>query len=97
MARKTSRRALVQAAGLAASGLMATRASADVVPEPHARPAQSRMGAHLRALMNGPEPLICRGAYDVLTARLLEAYGFKGAFVGTRVVNQALVGQPDRP
>jgi 2-methylisocitrate lyase-like PEP mutase family enzyme len=46
--------------------------------------------------MNGPDPLICPGAYDVLTARLIEAHGFKGAFVGTSVVNQALAGFPDQ-
>jgi hypothetical protein len=97
MAGKTSRRAFVQAAGLAASGLMASaRASAGVVPEPQARPATRTMGARFRALLNGPEPLICPGAYDVLTARLIEAHGFKGAFVGSSVVNQALVGQPDQ-
>jgi 2-methylisocitrate lyase-like PEP mutase family enzyme len=54
------------------------------------------MGARFRALMNGPEPLICPGAYDLMTARLVEAHGFKGAFVGSSVVNQALVGLPDQ-
>src|SRR5437867_6931886 len=97
MAGKTSRRAFVQAAGLAASGLMASaRASAGVVPEPQARPATRTMGARFRALLNGPEPLICPGAYDVLTARLIEAHGFSGAFLGSSIVNQALVGQPDQ-
>ena len=96
MAGKTNRREFVQA-GLAASGLMATaRPSAGVVPEPQTRTAPSTMGARFRALLNGPEPLICPGAYDVLTARLIEAHGFKGAFVGSSVVNQALVGQPDQ-
>src|SRR5262245_26882389 len=36
------------------------------------------------------------GAYDVFTARLIKAHGFKGAFVGSSVVNQALVGAPDQ-
>src|SRR6185503_11432363 len=54
------------------------------------------MGASFRALMNGPEPLMCPGAYDILTARLVEAHGFKGAFVGSSVINQALVGLPDQ-
>src|SRR5438093_2657539 len=97
MAGKTSRRVFVQAAGLAASGLMASAgASAGVVPEPQARPATRTMGARFRALLNGPEPLICPGAYDVLTARLIEAHGFNGAFLGSSIVNQALVGQPDQ-
>src|SRR5436309_5369064 len=97
MARKTNRREFVQVAGLAASGFMATaRPLGAAVPEPQARPAPRTMGARFRALMNGPEPLICPGAYDVLTARLIEAHGFKGAFIGSSVVNQFLVGLPDQ-
>ena len=103
MARKTSRREFVQAAGLAASGLMSTAGrSSAAVPEPQAqqgpqaRPAARSMGAQFRALMNGPEPLMCPGAYDVMTARLCQAHGFKGAFVGSSVINQFLVGLPDQ-
>jgi 2-methylisocitrate lyase-like PEP mutase family enzyme len=65
-------------------------------PEPQARPAPRTMGARFRALMNGPEPLICPGAYDVLTARLIEVHGFKGAFVGSSAVNQELLALPDQ-
>src|SRR2546421_7713252 len=54
------------------------------------------MGARFRALMNGSEPLICPGAYDLMTARLIEVHGFKAAFVGSSIVNQALVGLPDQ-
>src|SRR6266481_1570799 len=97
MARRTNRREFVQVAGLAASGLMAAAGrSSAAVPAPQARPAPRTMGARFRALMNGPEPLICPGAYDVLTARLIEVHGFKGAFVGSSVVNQFLVGLPDQ-
>ena len=101
MARKTNRRAFVQVAGLAASGLIARPlAGAALEPQarqaPQGRPAPSTMGARFRALLNGPEPLICPGAYDVLTARLIEVHGFKGAFVGSSVVNQAFVGLPDQ-
>src|SRR5437660_11617338 len=97
MAGKTNRREFVQVAGLAASGLMATaRPLAGVVPEPQARPAPRTMGARFRALLNGPEPLICPGAYDVLTARLIEVHGFKAAFVGSSTVNQELLALPDQ-
>src|SRR5712691_8684920 len=97
MARKTNRREFVQVAGLAASGLMATaRPLAGAVPEPQGRPAPSTMGARFRALMNGPEPLICPGAYDVLTARLIEVHGFKAAFVGSSAPNQELLALPDQ-
>src|SRR5262249_25656414 len=88
---KTTRREFV----LAASGLMTTALPpAGVVPQ--ARPAPRTMGARFRALMNGPEPLICPGAYDVMTARLIEAHGVQGTVVGSSVVNQALVGLPDQ-
>ncbi len=97
MAKKTNRREFVQVAGLAASGLMATAGPiAAAVPVSQARPAPRTMGARFRALLNGPEPLICPGAYDVLTARLVELHGFKGAFIGSSVVNQAMLGLPDQ-
>src|SRR5712691_8098599 len=54
------------------------------------------MGARFRALMNGPEPLICPGAYDVLTARLIEVHGFKAVFVGSSSPNQEFLGMPDQ-
>jgi 2,3-dimethylmalate lyase len=96
MAGKRNRREFVQVAGLA-TGLMATaRPLAGVVPAPQARPAPRTMGARFRALMNGPEPLICPGAYDVLTARLIEVHGFRGAFVGSSAANQELLALPDQ-
>src|SRR5437773_8037581 len=97
MAKKTNRREFVHVAGLAASGLMATAGPiAAAVPVSQARPAPRTMGARFRALLNGPEPLICPGAYDVLTARLVEFHGFKGTFIGSSVVNQAMLGLPDQ-
>jgi 2-methylisocitrate lyase-like PEP mutase family enzyme len=96
MAKKTNRREFVQVAGLAASAFMATSRPLAAAPEPQARPAPRTMGARFRALMNPSDPLICPGAYDVLTARLIEAHGFKGAFIGSSVVNQFLVGLPDQ-
>jgi 2-methylisocitrate lyase-like PEP mutase family enzyme len=92
MAEKTSRRAFVQAAA-AASGLIA----AAVPLAAAAQQAQGRtMGARFRALMNGPEPLICANAYDVLSARLIEVHGFQGVFVGSSATNQELLALPDQ-
>ena len=97
MARKTNRREFVQAAGLAASGLMAAAGPLSAaVPEPRARGAQGTMGARFRALMNGPEPLICANAFDVLTARLIEVHGFKSVFVGSSATNLELLALPDQ-
>jgi 2-methylisocitrate lyase-like PEP mutase family enzyme len=96
MAGKTNRREFVQAAGLAVSGLMATAPMAGAAQGPQARPAPRTMGARFRALLNGPDPLICAGAYDVLTARLIEVHGFKSMFLGSSAVNQELLGLPDQ-
>src|ERR1700722_16360341 len=93
MARKANRREFFQAAGLAASGLMA---AAGPLAAAEARTASRAMGARFRELMNGPEPLICANAYDVLTARLIEVHGFKGVFVGSSATNQELLALPDQ-
>jgi len=96
MARKTSRRRFVQVAGLAAPGLMAgPLPQASPQAQPQAGPRPRTMGARFRELLNGPEPLICPGAYDVLTARLIEVHGFKAVFVGSSAPNQELVAVPD--
>ena len=97
MARKTSRREFVHMAGLAATGLMAAGGPlAAAVPASQTRPAPRTMGARFRALMNGPEPLICANAYDVLSARLIEVHGFQGVFVGSSAANQELLALPDQ-
>src|SRR5882672_6446539 len=97
MARKTNRREFVKVAGLAAPGFLATPGpQAGAAPQPQARPAPRTMGARFRALLNGPEPLVCPGAYDVLSARLIEIHGFKSMFVGSSAVNQALLALPDQ-
>jgi 2-methylisocitrate lyase-like PEP mutase family enzyme len=54
------------------------------------------MGARFRALMNGPEPLICPGAYDLMSARLCQVHGFRAVFVGSSSANQELLGMPDQ-
>src|SRR5215472_6135207 len=95
MARKTNRREFVQVAGLAASGLMAVAGPLTAAAQ-EARPAPRTMGARFRELMNGPEPLICANAYDVLTARLIEVHGFKGVFVGSSATNLELLALPDQ-
>src|ERR1700693_448337 len=97
MARRTNRREFVQAAGLAATGLMAAGpAPAVAAPEPQTRPAPRTMGARFRALMNGPDPLICPGAYDLMSARLCQVHGFAAVFVGSSSPNQEYLGMPDQ-
>ena len=97
MAGETNRREFVQGAGLATPILMAAATPlAAAAPGPQARPAPRSMGARFRALMNGPEPLICPGAYDLMSARLCEVHGFKAVFVGSSSPNQEFLGMPDQ-
>jgi 2-methylisocitrate lyase-like PEP mutase family enzyme len=97
MTRRTNRREFVQVAATAVSGLLAAAAPlAGAEAQAQARPAPRSMGARFRALMNGPDPLICANAYDVLTARLIEVHGFKGVFVGSSATNQELLALPDQ-
>jgi 2-methylisocitrate lyase-like PEP mutase family enzyme len=93
MAGETNRREFVQVAGLAASALMAAAGSPAAA---QTRAAPRTMGARFRELMNGPEPLICGNAYDLLTARLIEVRGFKSVFVGSSATNQELLALPDQ-
>src|SRR3979490_14703 len=97
MASETNRRAVVQGAGLAAPLLLAAASPlAAAVAQPQARAAPRTMGARFRALMNGPEPLICPGAYALVAARLCEVHGFKAVFVGSSSPNQEFLGMPDQ-
>jgi 2,3-dimethylmalate lyase len=97
MAGKTNRREFVQFAGLAAaSGLMAAAQPLAAPPALQTAPAPRTMGARFRALMNPADPLICPGAYDVLSARLIQVHGFTASFVGSSAPNQELVALPDQ-
>jgi 2-methylisocitrate lyase-like PEP mutase family enzyme len=97
MTSETNRREFVQGAGLAAPVLLAAASPlAAAAAQPQARSAPTTMGARFRALMNGPEPLICPGAYDLMSARLCEVHGFKAVFVGSSSPNQEFLGMPDQ-
>ena len=96
MANETNRREVLQAAGLAATGLMAAAAPLTEAAAQPARAGGQSMGARFRALMNGPDPVICANAYDLMTARLIEVRGFKGVFLGSSGANQELLGLPDQ-
>ena len=97
MASETNRREFVQGAGLAAPILLAAASPLSAAaPVPPARTAPRTMGARFRALMNGPEPLICPGAYDLMSARLCEVHGFAAVFVGSSSPNQEFLGMPDQ-
>jgi 2-methylisocitrate lyase-like PEP mutase family enzyme len=80
MPKRTSRREFLHAAG-AATGLVA--AAHPAVAQPQTQPtARTSMGNRFRALIQGPETVVCMGAFDVLSARLVEINGFPSIFIG---------------
>lgn len=51
--------------------------------------------ARLRELIAGPEPLIAPGAYDALSARLVEQAGFEAVYMTGFGTTASLIGRPD--
>ena len=51
--------------------------------------------AQLRALLAGAEPVVAPGAYDALSARLVEAAGFPAVYMTGFGVTASLIGRPD--
>jgi len=48
-----------------------------------------------RALLSSPEMILAPGAYDALSARIIEQQGFKAAVAGGYAACGSLLGQPD--
>ena len=51
--------------------------------------------ATLRELLAGPEPLLAPGAYDALSARLVERAGFPAVYMTSFGASASLLGRPD--
>ncbi|MCZ2839100.1 isocitrate lyase/PEP mutase family protein [Modestobacter sp. VKM Ac-2985] len=51
--------------------------------------------ARLRELVEGPEPLLAPGAYDALSARLVEQAGFDVVYMTGFGTTASLIGRPD--
>jgi 2,3-dimethylmalate lyase len=49
----------------------------------------------LRALLAGPEPVVAPGAYDALSARLVEQAGFPAVYMTGFGASASLLGRPD--
>ena len=49
----------------------------------------------LRALLAGPEPVLAPGAYDALSARLIEAAGFAAVYMTGFGTSASYLGRPD--
>jgi carboxyvinyl-carboxyphosphonate phosphorylmutase len=53
------------------------------------------MSRSLRQLLSGPEPILAPGAYDALTARLVEEAGFAAVYMTGFGTSASLLGRPD--
>jgi 2-methylisocitrate lyase-like PEP mutase family enzyme len=91
-----SRREFIQGAGLVAGGLV----SSAIVPTegqagsaPQAGP--DTPGARFARLIERGEPLMAPGAFDIMSARLIEVLGFEAAVVGGSAVSANAYGIPD--
>ena len=51
--------------------------------------------ARLRALLADAEPVVAPGAYDALSARMVEAAGFPAVYMTGFGVTASLIGRPD--
>jgi carboxyvinyl-carboxyphosphonate phosphorylmutase len=51
--------------------------------------------AHLRELIGGSTPLVAPGAYDALSARLIEQSGFAAVYMSGFGTTASLIGRPD--
>ncbi len=49
----------------------------------------------LRELLAGPEPVLAPGAYDALSARLVEQAGFSAVYMTGFGTSASLLGRPD--
>jgi 2,3-dimethylmalate lyase len=54
-----------------------------------------RAMATLRELLSGPEPVLAPGAYDALSARLVERAGFPAVYLTGFGASASLLGRPD--
>ena len=91
MNRKPSRRDFIKGAGGVLGGAIVVGAGG---VEAQAAPAVSP-GARFRQLVSGPEPVVTPGAYDVMTARMIQDEGFQALVVGGSACSAVMHGVPD--
>lgn len=94
----SSRREFIKKTSLAAGGLTATAFAAPVVAAESSRAVQESFAspaAKFAHLIARGEPLMAPGAFEVLTARMIEMLGFEAAVVGGSAVSANGHGIPD--
>ena len=52
-------------------------------------------GSRFREMLAGPDPVICPGAFDVISARLIVEMGFSSVLIGGSAASAANLGLPD--
>ncbi len=82
------------AAALTSAGAAAGAACAPAEIQP-AAPVASDAGTRFRAMLAGPDPVLCPGAFDVISARLIVHMGFESLLIGGSAGNAANFGVPD--
>lgn len=83
------RRRFLKNMGVAAGGL-ATRTGTSPP-----RVSGEAPGSRMRRLLERPQPLMCPGGYDVLSARLIQESGFEAMVVGGSACAASMHGVPD--
>ena len=83
-------------AALGAAGGAAFGASgAGAACAPGAQESSSDAGHQFRSMLAGGDPVICPGAFDVISARLIVEMGFESVLIGGSAASAANWGVPD--
>jgi len=90
MKRNPSRRDFIKGTGGALSGVMV---AGGAITQPQVAPPSP--GARFRELISGSEPVVAPGAYDVMTARMIQEEGFQALVVGGSACSAVMHGVPD--
>jgi 2-methylisocitrate lyase-like PEP mutase family enzyme len=93
MSKRTNRREFIQAAGLAATGMLAVGQPSSALPQQQPAPTGS-MGARFRELLRKRQTFENIAIYDVMSARLVEAVGFPSVYIGGNACS-AFHGMPE--
>ena len=94
MGRREALRRISAGTGGAALGA-AGGASVGAACAPAGSEAASDPGQQFRSLLAGRDPVICPGAFDVISARLIVEMGFETVLIGGSAASAANLGVPD--
>ncbi len=75
--------------------MTAAGGAAGVACAPAQSEAAADMGTRFRRMLDAPDPVICPGAFDVISARLIVHMGFDSVLIGGSAGNAANFGVPD--